>query len=295
MTVYSNILDMVGDTPMLEVSHIDTGPCRLFLKLELMNPGGLHQGPHRHFDDRAGREARRHQAGRHDCRGDGRQHRSRACAGRRAKRLPPDTRAARQDEPGEDLQPARDGCGCRPDAVRRRQGASGVLPGSRQAPRRRARARISSTSSAIPTTRWRTRRRPGPEILEQMDGDLDAIVLGVGSSGTVAGLSKLLRTCARRGARAGRSRGLCAGRLHQQGRDGRGWQLARRRHRRGFHSVDRGLQPGYEGLLDQRRRVVRCRARPAEKGRPPGRFVVRYLTGGRPEVLSRADGGRSAS
>jgi len=40
MNVYSNILDMVGETPMLEVTHIDTGPCRLFLKLELMNPGG---------------------------------------------------------------------------------------------------------------------------------------------------------------------------------------------------------------------------------------------------------------
>ena len=40
MNVYSNILDMVGETPMLEVTHIDTGLCRLFLKLELMNPGG---------------------------------------------------------------------------------------------------------------------------------------------------------------------------------------------------------------------------------------------------------------
>ena len=40
MKVYSNILDMVGQTPMLEVTRIDTGPCRLFLKLELMNPGG---------------------------------------------------------------------------------------------------------------------------------------------------------------------------------------------------------------------------------------------------------------
>ena len=40
MNVYSNILDMVGKTPMLELTHIDTGPCRLFLKLELMNPGG---------------------------------------------------------------------------------------------------------------------------------------------------------------------------------------------------------------------------------------------------------------
>jgi cystathionine beta-synthase len=32
-----------------------------------------------------------------------------------------------------------------------------------------------------------------PEILEQMDGDLDAIVLGVGSSGTVSGISAYLK------------------------------------------------------------------------------------------------------
>ena len=40
MKVFSNILDMVGQTPMLEVKNIDTGICRLFLKLELMNPAG---------------------------------------------------------------------------------------------------------------------------------------------------------------------------------------------------------------------------------------------------------------
>ena len=40
MQVYSNVLEMIGRTPMLEVGNIDTGPCRLFLKLELMNPGG---------------------------------------------------------------------------------------------------------------------------------------------------------------------------------------------------------------------------------------------------------------
>ena len=40
MKVFSNILDMIGQTPMLEVTHMDTGPCRLFLKLELMNPAG---------------------------------------------------------------------------------------------------------------------------------------------------------------------------------------------------------------------------------------------------------------
>ncbi|MGH8283056.1 MAG: PLP-dependent cysteine synthase family protein, partial [Gammaproteobacteria bacterium] len=40
MHIYSNVLEMVGRTPMLELKQLDAGPCRLFLKLELMNPGG---------------------------------------------------------------------------------------------------------------------------------------------------------------------------------------------------------------------------------------------------------------
>jgi len=40
MKVYTNVLDMIGNTPMLKVSNMDTGPCELFLKLEFMNPGG---------------------------------------------------------------------------------------------------------------------------------------------------------------------------------------------------------------------------------------------------------------
>ena len=37
--VYSNIMDMIGNTPMLELTKLDTGPCRLFVKLESLNPG----------------------------------------------------------------------------------------------------------------------------------------------------------------------------------------------------------------------------------------------------------------
>lgn len=40
MKVFTNVLDMIGNTPMLKVSNMDTGPCELYLKLELMNPGG---------------------------------------------------------------------------------------------------------------------------------------------------------------------------------------------------------------------------------------------------------------
>ncbi|MEE4162513.1 MAG: pyridoxal-phosphate dependent enzyme, partial [Woeseiaceae bacterium] len=40
MAIFSNVLEMVGHTPMLEINRLDTGPCRLLLKLELLNPGG---------------------------------------------------------------------------------------------------------------------------------------------------------------------------------------------------------------------------------------------------------------
>ena len=38
--LYSNVLDMIGNTPMIEASHLSTGRCQLFLKLECNNPGG---------------------------------------------------------------------------------------------------------------------------------------------------------------------------------------------------------------------------------------------------------------
>ena len=33
-------LDLIGNTPMVELTNFDTGPCRLFVKLESQNPGG---------------------------------------------------------------------------------------------------------------------------------------------------------------------------------------------------------------------------------------------------------------
>src|SRR3954463_13450172 len=34
------ILSLIGNTPLVEVTRMDTGPCQLFLKLESQNPGG---------------------------------------------------------------------------------------------------------------------------------------------------------------------------------------------------------------------------------------------------------------
>ena len=40
MTAYTNVLEMIGKTPMVELRQLDTGPCQLFVKLEMQNPGG---------------------------------------------------------------------------------------------------------------------------------------------------------------------------------------------------------------------------------------------------------------
>ena len=40
MTAFHNVLEMIGNTRLVEVTRIDTGKCRLFLKLENENPGG---------------------------------------------------------------------------------------------------------------------------------------------------------------------------------------------------------------------------------------------------------------
>ncbi|PWC14410.1 cystathionine beta-synthase [Brenneria roseae subsp. americana] len=40
METQTSVLDFIGHTPLLELTHFDTGPCRLFVKLENQNPGG---------------------------------------------------------------------------------------------------------------------------------------------------------------------------------------------------------------------------------------------------------------
>jgi cystathionine beta-synthase len=40
MTIHQSVLDLIGNTPMLQAQHLDTGLCTLYLKLEAWNPGG---------------------------------------------------------------------------------------------------------------------------------------------------------------------------------------------------------------------------------------------------------------
>ena len=40
MSVFNNVLELIGQTPVVRINHLDTGPCELFIKLESQNPGG---------------------------------------------------------------------------------------------------------------------------------------------------------------------------------------------------------------------------------------------------------------
>ena len=40
MQIYQDALGLIGNTPIMELQGFDTGPCKLFAKLEFMNPGG---------------------------------------------------------------------------------------------------------------------------------------------------------------------------------------------------------------------------------------------------------------
>jgi cystathionine beta-synthase len=182
---------MVGRTPMLEVTHIDTGPCRLFLKLELANPGGS-------VKDRIGISMIEEAEKRGDIKpGDTIVE---ATAGNTGLGL-----ALVAQQKGYPL------IIVLPDKMSqekifnlRAMGADVILTRSDVAKGHPEYYQDLGKSIAEekgayfinqfgnPDNPLAHEKTTGPEILEQMDGNVDAIVLGVGSSGTVSGISQFL-------------------------------------------------------------------------------------------------------
>lgn len=192
MQVYSNVLDMVGRTPMLELSRMDAGICRLFLKLELMNPGGS-------IKDRIGISMIEEAEQRSDIK-------------------PGDTlveATAGNTGLGLALVAAQKGYQLilvLPDKMSqekifnlRAMGAEVVLTRSdvgRGHPEyyQDLGKRIAEEKGAYFINQFGNPDNPlahktttAPEILDQLDGKVDAIVVGVGSSGTVSGFNQYLQ------------------------------------------------------------------------------------------------------
>ena len=99
-----------------------------------------------------------------------------------------DPGGAGQNEPREDFPPARVRGAGRADPLGREQRASGLLSGLCPAAGERTAGAfyIDQFSNAANPLAHRT--TTAPELFEQLDGQIDAIVVGVGSGGTLGGL-----------------------------------------------------------------------------------------------------------
>jgi cystathionine beta-synthase len=195
MRVYQNAIEMIGRTPMLQLHRFDTGPCELFLKLEYANPGGS-------IKDRIGLSMIE-------------------AAEKRGELQPGGTIVeATAGNTGLGLALVAAQKGYRlilvlPDKMSqekifnlRAMGAEVVLTRSDVAKGhpeyyQDLGAAIAKRTGAYFINQFGNPDNPkaheqttGPEIWEQMSQQLDAIVLGVGSSGTIGGLAAFFKKTA---------------------------------------------------------------------------------------------------
>ena len=105
--IVKNVLSLIGNTPIVELKEFDTGPCRLFVKLENQNPGGSIKDRMALSMIEAAEASGALQARRRDRRSDGRKYRPGARAGRCREGLPAYCRHPGQDVDREDPAPAR--------------------------------------------------------------------------------------------------------------------------------------------------------------------------------------------
>ncbi len=190
MTIHDSVLELIGQTPMVRARNLDAGCCELFLKLESANPGGS-------IKDRIGMSMIE-------------------SAEKAGKIKPGDTLVeGTAGNTGIGLALVAQQKGYRlvlvvPDKMSREKifnlkamGAEVVLTRSDVAKGhpeyyQDLAARIASEMPGAyfinqfgnPDNPRAHEETTGPEIWEQMDGRMDAIVFGCGSSGTMTGLSR---------------------------------------------------------------------------------------------------------
>jgi cystathionine beta-synthase len=194
MAPAGSVLQMIGNTPMLELTRMDTGPCRLFLKLENQNPGGS-------IKDRIGLAMIE--------------------AAERDGRLQPGgtivEATAGNTGLGLALVAAQKGYRLilvipdkmSADKIRhlRALGAevrltrSDVPKGHPEYYQDMAERIVAETPGAFWASQFDNPANPmahetttGPEIWAQLDGKVDALVAGVGSGGTISGTGRLLKS-----------------------------------------------------------------------------------------------------
>ena len=191
--VAQGALDLIGQTPLVQVRGFDTGLCSLFLKLESQNPSGS-------IKDRPARAM--------------------IAAAEQDGRLKPGGTIieATAGNPGVGLALVAASKGYRtvlvvPDKMSREKvlhakalGAEVILTrsdvgkGHKDYYQDLAQDILRKTPNALYANQFENPANPaaheattGPEILAQMNGDVDAIIVGVGSGGTLTGIGRFMR------------------------------------------------------------------------------------------------------
>ncbi len=190
------VLDLIGNTPMIEITQLDTGPCTLLLKLESQNPGGS-------IKDRIGRSMIEGAERRGDLKPGGTVVEATAgntglglalvarAKGYRVVLVVPDKMSSEKvlhlKALGAEVHMTRSDVGkghpeYYQDAAAR---LAAEIPGA-----------FFANQFANPDNPDAHERTTAPEIWRQCNERLDAIVVGVGSAGTVTGLTRYFRTVA---------------------------------------------------------------------------------------------------
>ena len=257
MAESADLLALVGNTPIVELKSFDTGPCQLFLKLESQNPTGS-------IKDRIAV--------------------SMIDAAERSGALKPGGRIIEATAGNTGLALAlvaiRRGYQLTlviPDKMSREKiahlralGTEAVLTRS-DVPKghpdyyQDMAARIAKETGAFYTDQFNNPNNPaaherttGPEIWAQMGEKVNAVVAGVGSGGTITGLSRYFAKVSPRTEMVlADPRGSILADYRPQRRLWRSWKLARRRHWRGLHSARQRPFPRAQGLYDFGRRKLR--------------------------------------
>ncbi len=185
-----SVLDLIGETPVVELTKFDAGPCRLFAKLESQNPGGS-------IKDRIALSMIREAERRGDLKPGGTI--VEATAGNTGLGLAqvgipkgyhvvlvvPDKMSREKVQHlralGAEVRLTRSDVG---------KGHADYYQDMAERLARETPGAFYANQFANPANPYAHETTTGPEIWQQLEGDVDAVVVGVGSGGTLTGLGR---------------------------------------------------------------------------------------------------------
>jgi cystathionine beta-synthase len=189
----ASVLDLIGDTPLIEVTRIDRGPCRLFLKLESANPSGsVKDRPARAMIEAAEADGRLKPGGTIVEATAGNTGLGLALVGgRKGYRtvlVVPDKMAREKvlhaKAMGAEVISTRSDVG---------KGHPDYYQDLAEAITQRTPGAIYINQFANPANPRAHEATTGPELLRQLEGQVDAVVVGVGSGGTLTGIGRFMQ------------------------------------------------------------------------------------------------------